>query len=177
MHKLEELATHLAVTFLNLPFEKIDAFMETALQELVLYMGLDRATLYRTVDEGLLATHCWARDSIPTKVNFLLDKFVPHICSEIRDTDEIKYFHPANFPAYAKRDRKAFARPYGPRVMVCSPIFLNGRNIGHISLGAFDENIRIPQENIRSLKLLSAIFASGLLKNRWRPRSATGGPT
>ena len=166
MRNLEELATHLAVTFLNLPFEKIDAYIETALQDLVLYMGLDRATLYQTVEKGLLATHCWAKGSIPTKINFFFNKSLPHIYSKIKDTDEIKYFHPSRFPAQAKRDREVFARPYGPRIMLCTPIFANGRNIGHISLGAFDETIKIPQENIRALRLLSTIFANALLKKQ-----------
>lgn len=166
MRNLEELATHLAVTFLNLPFDKIDGYIATALQDLVLYMGLDRATLYQNVEKGLLATHCWAKDCIPTKINFFFNKSLPYIYSKIKDTDEIKYFHLSRFPADAKRDTEVFARPYGPRVMVCTPIFANGRNIGHISLGAFDEAIQIPQENIRSLKLLSAIFANALLKKQ-----------
>lgn len=166
MRNLEELATHLAVTFLNLPPDKIDGYIETALQDIVLYMGLDRATLYQPVEKGLLATNCWAKDCIPTKINFFFDKSLPHIYSKIKDTDEIKYFQLSRFPATAKRDREAFARPYGPRFMVCTPFFANGRNIGLISLGAFDEAIQIPQENLRSLRLLSAIFANALLKKQ-----------
>ncbi len=164
MTKFEQLATNLAVSLINLPNGKIDDFINTALMQIVQYLGMDRATFYQFRKRGFFATHCWARPGVPTKTKFYLPNSLPYIYSQVKDSHNVRLFSLSKFPDEAARDKATFAKDYGPRFMVCNPIFANQKNIGYISFGSLDENTSVPKDKINKLTLLTTLIANALLK-------------
>ena len=80
MCEFERMATELAVTFINLPAEQVDAHIESALRRLVLFLGFDRATLVQHAGNGRpLASHCWGKPGYPLLTEYSFAEEYPYI--------------------------------------------------------------------------------------------------
>jgi len=164
--EFERMATELAVTFINLPPEQIDAHIEGALQRLVLFLGCDRSTLTQYDEQGnASATHCWAKQDYPRRIRYdPLDEY-PYISSILETAETVSIVKLDTLPANAERDRKTMLN-YGPRFMICMPLRVEGKYIGAITIGSFTQTFDLPQEMLNRLPLLSTIVASALTKKR-----------
>lgn len=164
MCEFERMATELAVTFINLPAEQVDAHIESALRRLVLFLGFDRATLVQHAGNGRpLASHCWGKPGYPILTEYSFAEEYPYIYGTMEKSKEVLVFSADSLPSDAAKDAEMM-RCYGPPVMVCLPLLAESRNIGLITVGTFASVRPSLPEMLNCLPLLGTILANALLK-------------
>src|SRR5262245_44656182 len=105
----ESFLAEISTRFTGLPGDRVDAEIERALQELVEFLGTDRATLFEFDADGasLRPTHSWARPPAEPYRSEVLQAESPWYYGELLRGETIRFERlPEEVPDEAPRDRE-----------------------------------------------------------------------
>ncbi len=165
----ESLLGQLSTKFASLPYEKVDTEIETALHLVVEYLGTDRSAIFEFLDDGLHATHAYARPGIPSHAGLRIDQF-QWFFRNILSGQPIVYRNlPHDLPEEAVLERE-YCKSTGFRALATIPIRVDGSLWGAITTGSFHYVRRFPYHLTERLKLIGEILINAFVRKRAEQR-------
>ena len=161
--KFEAMIADLAATFVNLRAEEVDDHIESALHQLVEFLGFDRATLFQAPnDSGFFeGTHCWAKPGYDKRVEYCIADF-PWVYNYLKQNKKpVMVVRPADLPDEAKKDRE-FIKDQNIRSMALIPLLAGTDFVGFAAFGSFQVERSFPVDIVNRLLLVCTIFSSAL---------------
>jgi len=163
----EALLADVAAGFVSAAAEEVDARIETALEELVLWLELDRSTLAQldAVDGVVRVTHTWARPGVTRTPPMIVDRGFPWGMKRLLDGEPVVFSRLDELPPDAATDRQTFSE-IGPRSMAAFPLAVAGKLVGIVAFGTLTRETDWPPTVLQRLRLVAEIFASALERKR-----------
>lgn len=108
--RFEKLISNLSAKFVHLPANKVDDWIDTALKQMVEFLGNDRSSLLQfSVDKKeLFATHTYARPGMPPTPNIkvLKNSSIPWSIAKLSKGEIVSISSLNELPEEAKQDRE-----------------------------------------------------------------------
>jgi PAS domain S-box-containing protein len=166
--QFEALLAELSATFVNLPASQVDSQIESALERLVMFLGLDRgglAELQRDPNQ-LVITHSYHRPGIPAQERIVVDQQLPWYARAVY-VGEVLRLHslPDDLPLEARAEREYCLR-VGIKAVVMIPLTVMGSVVGAIGFASFRERQEWPDDLVQRLRLVGEIFTNALVRKR-----------
>jgi signal transduction histidine kinase len=159
--RFEALLSELSAGLIHIPATEIDVALERALQQVVAFLGVDRARLDEYVEEGQgvrISWHPRGLDAPPTVMD--ADQF-PWTAEKLRRGDVVRFSRTEELPEEAAIDRAGYER-VGTRSYVSLPLSASGPMLGVLCFGSVRSERAWPDALVERLRLLSQAFASAL---------------
>lgn len=167
--RFETLLSDLSAAFINLPSAKVSREIEHGLQEIILLLGLDRATLMEFSEDGsqLHVTHsCGGTGVQPLPSGLILSDQVPWAATLYQRGDVMMFERmPDDLPPKAVAE-KEFCLREGIKSLIGIPLNTRGSTIGALALTSMHSHRTWPAELVQRLRLVGEIFASALMHRR-----------
>ncbi|AUB83553.1 sigma 54-interacting transcriptional regulator [Candidatus Thiodictyon syntrophicum] len=163
--RFEDLLTDLAASFINVESEALDGHIQSALRRIVLFLGIDRATIGRFDDESRqwLRTHSWALPGIAAVPSPITEAQLPYLVGRLRSGLVTLCSHLADLPPEAAQDT-AMLRALDQKSLALFPLIAEGQTLGGLSFGTISAEHPWPEDVVRRLRLISGIFANALMR-------------
>ncbi|MGO9571784.1 MAG: sigma 54-interacting transcriptional regulator [Desulfomonilaceae bacterium] len=161
--RFEAMIADMAATFVNLPAGEVDAHIESALQQLVEFLGFDRATLFQTPNDSgyFVGTHCWARPGIERRVGYHINDISWIYNCLTQQKKPVMLGSPADLPPEAEEFKIRMER-LGLRSSVLIPLLAGATFVGFLAFGSFQCERSFPHDTLNRLRLVCSIFSSAL---------------
>jgi formate hydrogenlyase transcriptional activator len=161
----EDLLTDLAASFINVESDALDGHIQSALRRIVLFLGIDRATVGRFDDASRqwLRTHSWARSGIAQVPSPITEAQLPYLVGRLRSGIVTVCSHLPDLPSAAAQD-KAMLRALDQKSLALFPLIAEGQVMGGLSFGTIHAEHPWPEDLVRRLRLISGIFANALMR-------------
>ena len=163
--RFETLLSELSAGLIHVPASAIDAALARALQQVAIFLGVDRGSLdvYVRGEPGIRVS--WALPGLeePPRVTDA-DRF-PWAAKRLRGGGIVRFSRIDELPEDAALDRESYERA-GTRSNVSIPLSAGGPMLGVLSFGAVRNERAWPAELVERLRLLAAAFASTLERKR-----------
>ena len=163
----EALLAEIAAGFVNTPAEHVDAKIDGALEQLVLWLGLDRSTLVqRSARKGVFrVTHSWARPGFARVDSVMLETQLPWSLRRILRGEAVVFSRLADLPPDAATDRHTYSE-VGPRSMAAYPLIADEQVVGIVAFGAMTREVDWSPTVLQRLRLVAEVFAGALERKR-----------
>jgi len=164
----ESFLADLSARFTGLPGDRVNAEIESALRELVEFLGTDRATLFEFAGDGesLRPTHSWARPPVEPYTNPLMRADAPWYYEQLLRGETVRFERlPDEVPEEAPRDR-VYVVQVDMRSILTVPIAVGGRFICALSIGVFREHRTWSDATVARLRTVGQILASAIHRQR-----------
>ncbi len=161
--RFEAIIADMAATFVNLPAKEVDDHIESALHQLVEFLGFDRATLLQEPnDSGFFeGTHCWARPGYDRRVEYHINDLSWIYNFLTQKKRPVMVVRPADLPAEAEQDKR-FMKLNNIKSIVVLPLLAGGTFEGHVAFGSFRVERSFPEDMVNRLLLVCTIFSNAL---------------
>jgi formate hydrogenlyase transcriptional activator len=128
--RFESLLAELSAKLIHVEAAGLDAALESALGQLIAFLGMDRGTLEELVDEGAarLRVSC-AGPGVLELPSILATEHFPWTASRLRSGDLVRFSQIAQLPAPAAIDRASHER-LGTRSHLSIPLRAGGPMLG-----------------------------------------------
>lgn len=171
---LQHLLADLSTQFVALPNEQVDSAILRTLQQIVEFMGLDRATLWQKEDGqpgGMMLTHHWQRPGFPP----LLPRFQPEgnfpwMHEKIVRGEVFQFTKWNELAPEAAREAVLF-RANGPKSLICIPLIGTGRTFGVLAFTTVLAERKWLPDEVTELKLVAQIIANVIGRRRAEERA------
>jgi len=163
----ERLLSEVAAGFADRPVERLDEAMRGALERIVDFLGVDRATIARPASDGRsveLTTAVFRPGIAPPPAQFLNDDF-PWSRDRILRGQVVHFSHVDDLPADAALDRAAYRR-LGIRSGVMIPLAAAGTQIGLLGLSSLHTERSWSGGIVERLRLLGEILTASVMRQR-----------
>jgi signal transduction histidine kinase len=161
----ETLLAGLSATFVNLPADAVDAEIESALRQIVEYLGVDRSSLAEvSADQAqIVITHAYEAPGAPPSPRVILEERFPHYAKMIYRGEVFRV--PDDLPAEATSEREYCARS-GLRSNLTIPLKVGGTVVAAYGVASFRARIDWPDQLVRRLYLLGQVLTNALARKR-----------
>jgi len=163
--RFETLLSELSAGLIHVPASAIDAALARALQQVAIFLGVDRGSLDVCArgEPGIRVS--WALPGLeePPRVTDA-DRF-PWAAKRLRGGGIVRFSRIDELPEDAALDRESYERA-GTRSNVSIPLSAGGPMLGVLSFGSVRNERAWPAELVERLRLLAAAFASTLERKR-----------
>ncbi len=161
----EDLLTDLAASFINVESEALDGHIQSALGRIVLFLGIDRATIghFDDASRQWLRTHSWALPGIALVPSPITEAQLPYLVGRLRSGVATVCSHLPDLPPEAAQDL-ATLRRLDQKSLALFPLIAEGQTLGGLSFGTIRTEHPWPAEVVRRLRLISGIFANALMR-------------
>jgi PAS domain S-box-containing protein len=166
--RFETLLAELSATFVNLPADQVDSQIESALQRLVVFLGIDRGGLAELpVDQKqIVITHSYHMRGVPPLPRMMVNEQLPWYAKTIFQGEVLRLCAlPDDLPPEAVSERE-YCLQVGLKSHVMVPLKVMGTVVGAIGFGSFHGNRDWPDDLIRRLRLVGEIFTNALARKR-----------
>ena len=168
--QFEQMISNLSARFINLPSERLDHEIESALAEVLDFFQVDRCALIQTMHgkDAWRITHVAATvDAPPVPKGAVLPRAInPWAYVQLTEKAGVVSF--SNFdqvPPEAHIDKQTWAS-WGIRSNLCIPILL-GKSVDHLmAINSITHERTWPEEFIPRLQILGEIFAGALERRK-----------
>ena len=159
--EFEQLITDLSGELAQLPPDKTDAAVTSALGRIVEHLGMDRSTLFeiRARSNEVHTRYSYSRPGIKPAPSIRVDNRFPWMWSMLSQNEIISLSSPDDIPADAAMDRHWMAE-IGPHAIVIVPIQVAGRLAYLFTLESFHPVEIWPREIISRQRLAGELIAS-----------------
>ena len=163
--RFEALLSELSAGLIHVPAGEIDAALASGLQQVALFLGVDRASLeeYGRGEEPVRLT--WALPGVKDLPSVMGTDQFPWSAETLRRGKAVRFSRIDELPAEAAIDRASYARA-GTRSKVSLPLRAGGPMLGVLSFGSVRREYAWPDELVERLNLLSQAFASAIERKR-----------
>jgi len=164
----EGLISSLSAKFLSLSADQIDKEIEHALQLIVEFLGVDRATIYQYSENKKThhLTHSWSREGIERARGPLGDNDYPWISKNIMRGHTFLFSSLDEIPEEAKIDKENLQRFGGTKSAIVIPLMASEKRIGLLSLSAVRNERIWPDAIVQKAWLLGQIFANAVIRKQ-----------
>jgi len=163
--RFEALLSELSAGLIHVPATEIDAALASGLQQVALFLGVDRAHLEEYVGGEPTVRLTWALPGLDEPPSVMdVDQF-PWSSDTLRSGRAVRFSRIEELPEAAAIDRASYART-GTRSKVSLPLRAGGAMLGVLSFGSVRRRFAWPDELVERLHLLSQAFASALERKR-----------
>jgi signal transduction histidine kinase len=166
--RFETLLGELSATFVNLAASQVDSQIESALQRLVVFLGLDRGGLAELLvdQKQLVITHSYSMPGVPPDPRTIVDDELPWYAKAIYKGEPLLLAAlPDDLPPEATAEREHCLR-VGLKAHVMIPLKVMGSVVGAIGFASFRGSRDWPIDLIQRLRLVGEIFTNGLARKR-----------
>ena len=154
--RLEQLVTHLAMTFGHLSTVELDLEVQRGLRAVVDFLEVDRASLVEFSRTGKVA-RCWAIEDWMDVEDF------PWLAARLQRGDFVTVSRLEELPADAPRDRQSYLT-YRVKPQVALPLEAGGRVVGGLVLSTIGDERATSDDLKRELQLVGEVFANLLAR-------------
>jgi transcriptional regulator with GAF, ATPase, and Fis domain len=165
----ERLVSNLAARFVNVQSDQVDEAIVDSLHQIVAALDTDRAALWQFTEDGqdLVYTHVWARPEYPPPPPVSTREMFPWLLSKVRANEPV--WNPSVNDVPEPVDRENLRRLH-TRANAVLPLFVDGRVIGALSMGAMrGERSWTPDVRDR-LQLMATVFSHALVRRQSQQR-------
>src|SRR5262245_32048156 len=166
--RFETLLAELSATFVNLPADQVDSQIESALQRLVVFLGIERGGLAELlVDEKqLVITHSYHMPGVPLLPRIIVNEQLPWYAKTIYQGEVLRLCRlPDDLPPEVTQEREYCLR-VGLKSHLMIPLKVMGSVVGAIGFGSFHRYRDWPDDLIQHLRLVGEIFTNALARKR-----------
>jgi signal transduction histidine kinase len=159
---------HLSATFINVPANQVDARIESAVRQIVEYLGIDRCALGELSSERnrISITHSYSVPGVPPAPRAGADQELPWYTNVVAGGEVIRWSRlPEDLPPEADREREYCTR-VGLKSVLVVPLRVAGSVVGGIECTSFRSYRDWPDDLIWRMRLLGDVLA-GALARRW----------
>ena len=163
--RFETLLSELSAGLIHLPAGAIDAALARAVQQVAMFLGVDRGSLDVCAggEPGIRVS--WARPGLEEPPRVMdADRF-PWAAKRLRSGDIVRFARTDELPGDAALDRASYERA-GTRSKISLPLSAGGPMLGVLSFGSAQSERAWPAEVVERLRILGAAFASALERKR-----------
>jgi signal transduction histidine kinase len=163
--RFETLLSELSAGLIHLPAGAIDAALARALQQVAMFLGVDRGSLdvYPGGEPGIRVS--WARPGLEEPPRVMDADQFPWAAKRLWSGDIVRFARTDELPEDAALDRASYERA-GTRSQISLPLSAGGPVLGVLSFGSVRSERIWPAEVVERLRLLSVAFASALERKR-----------
>ncbi len=169
---LEKLITNISTHFINLRLDEIDTGINFALQQIGMFIEVDRSYIFQFSKNQKLMdnTHEWCAKGIESQIsklkNIVIDEEMPWFANKIKRMDPIYIPKVTELPLEAQKDIEHF-QAKNIQSFVIVPIMYKNSIFGFLGLDAV-KNSRTWSDNIIALlKIIGEIFTSALIRKKY----------
>jgi signal transduction histidine kinase len=166
--RFEALLAELSATFVNLPASQVDAQIESALQRLVVFLGIDRGGLAEVLvdQQQLVITHLYHVPGVPPLPRIIVNEQLPWYAKTIRQGEVLRLSGlPDDLPPEATLERE-YCLQVGLKSHLMIPLKVMGSVVGAIGFGSFRRSHDWPDDLVQRLRLVGEIFTNALARKR-----------
>jgi signal transduction histidine kinase len=163
--RFETLLSGVSAGLIHVPASAIDAALARALQQVAMFLGVDRGSLdvYAGGEPGIRIS--WALPGLEEPPRVMDADQFPWAAMRLRRGDIVRFSRIDELPENAALDRANYER-VGTRSKVSIPLSAGGPMLGVLSFGSVRSERAWPAELVERLRLLSEAFASTLERKR-----------
>ncbi len=163
--RFEALLSELSAGLIHVPAGEIDAALASGLQQVALFLGVDRASLEEYGRGEPPVRLGWALPGVEELPSVMGTDQFPWSAETLRGGKAVRFSRIDELPAEAAIDRASYAR-MGTRSKVSLPLRAGGPMLGVLSFGSVRREYAWPDELVERLNLLSQAFASAIERKR-----------
>jgi signal transduction histidine kinase len=166
--RFETLLAELSATFVNLPVNQVDSQIESSLQRLVVFLGIDRGALAELLigQKQMVITHSFHAPAAPPHTRIILDEQLPWYTRTIYRGEILRFSAlPDDLPPDAVQERE-YCLQVGLKSHVMIPLKVMDAVVGAIGFGSFRRNRDWSDDLIQCLLLVGEIFTNALARKR-----------
>jgi two-component system, NarL family, sensor kinase len=166
--RFETLLAELSATFVNLPAHQVDSRIESGLQRLVMFLGIDRGGLAELLidQKQMVITHSYNTAAAPPHTRIILDEQLPWYTRSIYQGEILRFSAlPDDLPPEAVQEREYCLR-VGLKSHVMIPLKVMDAYVGAIGFGSFCRSHNWSDDLIQRLRLVGEIFTNALARKR-----------
>jgi signal transduction histidine kinase len=163
--RFEALLAELSAGLIHVHASEIDAALAGGLQQVALFLGVDRANLEQYVGSAPTVRLAWALPGLEEPPSVMDTDQFPWSAQTLRRGQAVRFSRIDELPEAAAIDRAGYARA-GTRSKVSLPLRAGGPMLGVLSFGSVRREYAWPDELVERLNLLSQAFASAIERKR-----------
>jgi len=170
MKKMQELIVKISTRFINLSGTEIDYWIDSTLQEIGEFCGVDRSYVFMLSagNEQMSNTHEWCREGITPQMNELKNEQLadwPWWKKQLHRKAPIVIFDINELPAAASSEKKNW-QAHEIKSLVTVPMIYNKVNIGFLGFDAVTALHKWNDSEIMLLKMIADILASAMERKK-----------
>jgi PAS domain S-box-containing protein len=166
--QFQALFGQLSAAFVNLAPAEVDAQIESALKQIVEFLGIDRSSLGELTPEQkqLVITHSYEVPGVPPLPRAIIEELMPWFAKQVHRGEELRWSRlPDDLPPEAIHER-AYCIRSGLKSNLTIPLKVMGAVVGAIGFGSFRAYRDWPDELVQRLRLVGEIFTNALAHKR-----------
>lgn len=166
--QFETFLAELSSTFINVPADCVDSEIESALRQIVEFLGIDRSGFGEITADGtqIEITHSYELPGIPPSPRCIVDEQLPWYAQKIWQGDAVYLTHlPDELPPEATHERE-YCLQTGIKSLLTIPLKVMGSVVGGLGFSSFRSNRLWPDELVDRLRLVGGIFTNALARKR-----------
>lgn len=166
--KFETFLAELSATFVNVPADYVDSEIESALRQIVEFLGIDRSGFGEITADGkqIEITHSYELPGVPTSPRCIVDDRLPWYAQRIWKGAAVHLTHlPDDLPPEAVNERE-YCIQTGLKSILTIPLTMMGSVVGGIGFSSFRSYRDWPDELVDRLRLVGGIFTNALARKR-----------
>jgi signal transduction histidine kinase len=163
--RFETLLAELSAKLIHVEAGGIDAALESALNRMIAFLGMDRGNLDEYIDGAPGIRVSCARPGIMELPSILAAGQFPWTADTLRRGGVVRFCRSTELPEQASTDRASYDR-VGTRSHLSIPLRGGGPMLGVLSFDSVRSEYAWPDELVDRLHLLSEAFASAMERKR-----------
>jgi len=165
-YDMERRLGRLSAQFINIAPERIDAAIDRALAEMGQHFQVERAYIYRLVDQAryMVNSHGWHRPDVACQLGYrklIPSEQFPWLLRRLLSGRPIELIDIADLPSGAEAERRIFAER-GVGSVVAVPITFSGEVHGFIGFDSAQPGRVWTADQVHFLRAAGEVFASAL---------------
>jgi len=166
--RFETFLAELSATFVNVPASQVDAEIESALRQIVDFLGIDRSGFGEVSANGrqMEITHSYELPGVPPSPRCIVDERMPWYARAVWQGETLVFSRlPDDLPAEAIIERE-YCTLTGLKSQLTIPLKVTGYVVGGIGFASLRSYRDWPDELVERLRLVGGIFTNALARKR-----------
>ena len=166
--QFEMMISELSNSFINLPSEKIDQKIKSALGRVTEFIGFDRASLAQVTKEGhFVNLHIWSKPGVTIPERYIVEQRYPQIFAILKkNKNPISIPDLGNPPIEFAEDALKLIQ-LEIKSLILTPLIVGGTLLGILASTAVRTKQTISIELVHRFKMLGEIFANALMRKKF----------
>ncbi|MGA1791142.1 MAG: PAS domain S-box protein [bacterium] len=161
---LRDLITRISTDFINLPLDKIDQGIHSALKSTGEFAGVDRSYLFLLSEDGgrFINTHEWSTKEVESQKHKIQDAPIESFAWSMKKIHNLEMIHipsVAHLPAEAEAEKMELLA-HGIKSLVSVPIVFGGKCIGMLGFDSIKTEREWPEEILSLLKIMGNMISN-----------------
>jgi two-component system, NarL family, sensor kinase len=165
--RFESFLADLSATFINVPGQQVDAWIQLGLQKIVEFLRIDRAGIGQRLpgETSIAVTHSYQVEGVPPAPKAILESMFPVYARKIHEGHPFRLPEDIENIPEAAAEREYMAKS-GLKSTLTIPLKISGIVLGGVAFSSFREKIEWADELIQRLRLVGDIFANALARQQ-----------